>query len=126
MCCSSQFFVHVMPPVPVSIFDNVLSYSGLGNVFVKFFQVGSYDRYKWSEIKPTSRVKEPQLQVYKAIYRGYNSICNDRKGPACSKLLQCCYGKISQASLFFWQRSLKASGSLGDELRSQPIRSTSA
>ena len=104
-----------MPPVPVSIFDNVLSYSGLGNVFVKFFQVGPYDRYKWSEINPTSRVKEPQLQVYKAIYRGYDSICNDRKGPACTKVIAMLLWQNLTSQLFFWQRSLKASGSLGDE-----------
>ena len=41
---------------------------GLENVFVKLFQVGPYDRYKWSELNPISRVKEPQLPIYK-IYK---------------------------------------------------------
>ena len=33
-------------------------------------------RYKWNEITPISRVKLPQLPMYQAIYRSYNSIYN--------------------------------------------------
>ena len=37
-------------------------------------------------ITPISRFFSPQLPIYKAIYRAYNSIYNDSRGPPCSDL----------------------------------------
>ena len=34
------------------------------------YKVGPKTSYKWGEITPISRVKYPQLLIYKSIYRG--------------------------------------------------------
>ena len=39
-------------------------------------------------ITPISRVKSPQLPIYKAIYRAYNSTYNDRRGPPCTVVVE--------------------------------------
>ena len=42
----------------------------------KYIQGGPPSSYKWGEITPISRVITPGKPIYKAIYRGYNSIYN--------------------------------------------------
>ena len=50
-----------------------------------YIQGGPPTSYKWcyNVITPISRVITPVTHLFSAIYKGYNSIYNDRRGPPC-------------------------------------------